>query len=87
MSRVHPQDASQKHEDRVSAHTINTDDQYKCHIGQIVAGGREEQSVLFLQRMGEREKTTGDFWLGVVVRGGFMVLMTLELNQRWRWVF
>ena len=47
---------------------------------------RGAESVLFLQRMGEREKTTGDFWLGVVVvRGGFMVLMTLKLNQRWRW--
>lgn len=57
MSRVHIQDASQKHEDGVSAHTINTDDQYKCHIGQIVAGGREEQRVFWevLGRMRDRE--------------------------------
>ena len=57
MSGVHTQDASQKHEDGVSAHTINTNDQYKCHIGQIVAGGREEQSASWevLRRMRDRE--------------------------------
>ena len=66
MSRVHPQDASQKHEDRVSAHTINTDDQYKCHIGQIMAGGREEQRVFSSCREWERERkqqvTSGLGW-------------------------
>lgn len=57
MSRVHAQGASQKHEDGVSARTINTNDQYKCHIGQIVAGGREEQRASWevLGRMRDRE--------------------------------